>query len=225
MKADDLVRFLTPYIANYGYILVFLGVFLENSAMLGLIIPGETILIIAAFFAAQGELNIAVIMLIAFAGAVMGDNVGYYIGHRGGHPFVKKYGKYFLIHEKRLKATEKYFKQHGGKTVFIARFTSFLRALAAVTAGICRMEYKQFFWYDLAGAAIWAVVISLLGYFLGDNWPVLSKIIDRIGLGILIVFVVIVVAGILIRRLLKIKKVDEEEHDSSHSEATPRNPE
>lgn len=210
MKADDLIRLLTPYVATYGYILVFLGVFLENSAMLGLVIPGETILIIAAFYAAQGELNIAAIMVIAFVGAVMGDNVGYYIGHRGGHPFVKKYGKYFLIHEKRLSATEKYFKKHGGKTIFIARFTSFLRALAALTAGICRMDYKQFFWYDLAGAAIWTVVISLLGYFLGGNWPYLSKIIDRIGTGIFIVLVVVIVAGILVRRFLKVEKVEKD---------------
>jgi undecaprenyl-diphosphatase len=206
MKADDLVILLTPYVATYGYILVFLGVFLENSAMLGLVVPGETILIIAAFYAAQGELNIVYIMIVAFVGAVMGDNVGYYIGRRGGHPFIKKYGKYFLIHEKRLIATERYFEKHGGKTIFIARFTSFLRALAALTAGVCRMEYRLFFWYDLSGAIIWSVVISLLGYFLGDNWPVLSKIIDRIGLGILIAVIAVIAVGVLIRRRFKVEK-------------------
>ncbi len=205
MKADDLVNFLMPYVDKYGYVLVFLGVMLENSAGLGLIIPGETILIIASFYAATGSLNIGYVMVIAFVGAVIGDNIGYFIGSRGGRPFINKYGKYFLLSEKRVLATEDYFDQHGGKTVFLARFTMFLRALAAVTAGISHMKYSRFFLYDLLGALVWSIVISLLGYFLGDNWPVLSKVIDSIGLGIFTVLVLFIVVTVYYRRRQKYK--------------------
>lgn len=200
MNADELVRFLAPYVQAYGYILVFLGVFLENSAFLGLIVPGETILILAAFYAARGDLDIGVVIVIAFVGAVLGDNAGYLIGRRGGRPFFKKYGKYFFVSERRMLAVERYFEKHGGKTIFIARFTSFLRALVAVAAGISRMDYRQFFLYDLAGAAIWAVVIGLLGYFVGDNWPWLARIIDRIGLGLFALILLAIATGVYLGR-------------------------
>lgn len=200
MKADDLVQALMPYVAQYGYVLVFLSVFLENSAMLGLFVPGETILIIAAFYAARGQLNLFAVMIVAFVGAVLGDNLGYYIGLKGGHPFVVKYGKYFFVKEERLESVKKYFERHGGKTIFIARFTSFLRALAAFTAGMSKMPYRQFFIYNALGAFVWSIVISLLGYFLGGNWPLLKKIIDRAGLGLVVIIIIAVTVYVLVKR-------------------------
>ena len=163
--------------ATYGYYLVFLGVALECSAMLGFIIPGETILLLAAFYAAHGELDLTSVILLAIFGAVVGDNIGYFFGRKGGRRFILAYGKYVFITRKRLRAVDRYFKEHGGKTILIARFTSFLRALAAFTAGSLKMPYRVFFWYDFIGAIAWSITISLLGYFLGGNWPLLKKII------------------------------------------------
>ncbi|MFZ3062317.1 MAG: DedA family protein [Actinomycetota bacterium] len=198
--ARKIVEFLMPYFSNYGYYMVFFGVFLESSALLGLLVPGETVLVIAAFYAARNSLRLEYVILLAFLAAVLGDNLGYFIGLRGGRPFLKKYERYFFVSEKRLRAVERYYKNHGGKTVFIARFTAFLRALAAITAGVSRMEYKKFFLYDLLGALVWAPVVSILGYFLGYNWPLLEKILNRIGLGMLIIFVLIIVGVYVYRR-------------------------
>lgn len=206
--AEKIIRFLMPYFASYGYYFVFFGVMLENSALLGLLVPGETLLIVAAFYAAQHSLRIEYIILLAFLGAVIGDNLGYLIGRKGGRPFLQKYEHYFFVSEKRIRFVEHYYEKHGGKTVFIARFTAFLRALAAITAGVSHMEYKKFFLYDLAGAAIWSITISLLGYFLGQNWPLLSKIINRVGWGFFIVFVLIIVGIIIYRRRRKLAKIE-----------------
>ncbi len=206
MDITKVVEILKPYFMHYGYLLVFMGVMLENSAMLGVIIPGETILIIAAFYAAQHSLNIYWIVVLAFTGAVIGDNIGYYIGRRGGRRFLLKYGKYFFVKRQRLQAVEKYFKQHGGKTIFIARFTAFLRALGAITAGSVKMPYREFFAYNVAGAALWSIVISLLGYFLGGNWKLVEKILRNMGLAALALLVAGIVGVVYVRRRRDMKR-------------------
>lgn len=200
MDITRVVEILKPYFIHYGYLLVFLGVLLENSAMLGVIIPGETILIIAAFYAAQHSLNIYWVIGLAFTGAVIGDNIGFWIGRKGGRRFLLKYGKYFLVKRQRLQAVEKYFKAHGGKTIFIARFTAFLRALGAITAGSVKMPYREFFTYNVLGAAVWSVAISLLGYFLGGNWKLIEKILRNMGLTALALLVGIIVVVVIVRR-------------------------
>jgi membrane protein DedA with SNARE-associated domain len=199
MNLGKLVDWLVPFFANYGYLIIFAGVFLENSAGLGLVIPGETILILGSFFAARGSLNIVAVIVIAFVGAVLGDNLGYYIGRKGGRRLILKYGKYIFVNRHRLAHVDRYFKQHGGKTIFIARFTSFLRALAAMVAGSAKMPYRQFFFYDLAGAFIWSIVISLLGFFLGGKWDLIEKIIRRMGYAAF-ALIIIVIAGVYIFR-------------------------
>lgn len=205
---ERIVEFLMPYFSLYGYYLVFFGVMLENSALLGLVVPGETLLIIAAFYAAQNNLQIEYVIAVAFVGAVIGDNLGYWIGRRGGRAFLEKYGRWVFISERRIQAVQRYYQKHGGKTVLIARFTAFLRALAAITAGISHMEYRLFFLYDLAGAVVWAIGISLLGYFFGQNWRLLDTLINRIGWGIFILLVVIIVGAVVYRRRRRLTQVD-----------------
>lgn len=213
MEIAQLIEILKPYFEHYGYVLVFMGVMLECSAMLGLIIPGESILIIAAFYAAQGNLNVWWVMGLAFLGAVIGDNIGYYIGAHGGRRFFLKYGKYFFVKRKRLRAVDKYFKDHGGKTIFIARFTSFLRALAAITAGSMKMPFREFFAYDFAGAAIWSIVITGLGYFLGGNWPLLKKVLRDMGLVAFGLIVLVIATVVLLRRRKEYLRLEAEKDD------------
>ncbi len=206
MTAEEIVKFLSPYFKNYGYYLVFLFTFLENSAFLGLVAPGETVIVIASFFAAQGHLEISYIILLAFFGAVFGDNVGYLIGRKGGRPLIDKFG-YWLISPRKLKWAEKYFKIHGAITIFIARFTSFLRALAPLVAGISGMEYKKFLLYDFLGAVIWSIIIPLLGYFFGANWKLVKKIINRVGLGVIVLLIIIYFILRHFRRKKRLEKV------------------
>ena len=213
MFLTDLINFLSPYMATYGYYLVFFGVALECSAMLGLIIPGETILLLASFYAAHGELSLTTVILLAMAGAFIGDNIGYSIGRKGGRRFILAYGKYVFITRKHQRAVDRYFKEHGGKTILIARFTSFLRALAAFTAGSLKMPYRVFFWYDLIGAIAWSIAISLLGYFLGGNWPLVEKIIERVGYGALVLIVLIIVIALFLRYRRRKKYVEKNNAD------------
>jgi len=220
VEIAQIIEFLKPYFADYGYYFVFFGVMLECSAMLGVIIPGETLLLIASFYAAQGSLSITTVIIIAFVGAVIGDNIGYYIGAHGGRRFLLKYGKYFFVRRKRLRAVDAYFKEHGGKTIFIARFTSFLRALAAITAGSTKMPYKQFFLYDFAGAILWSIVISLLGFFLGGNWPLLKKVLRNMGLAAFAVIAFLMIAVYFINRRRKYKKLHINDDDENHDNTT-----
>lgn len=213
MFLTELINFLSPFMASFGYYLVFFGVALECSAMLGVIIPGETILLLAAFYAAHGELNLTTVIVLAIVGAVVGDNIGYSIGRKGGRRFILAYGKYVFITRKRLHVVDRYFKEHGGRTILIARFTSFLRALAAFTAGSLKMPYHVFFWYDLVGAIVWSITISVLGYFLGGNWTLLEKIMRRVGYGAVVLIILMIAAVIFLRYRRRSKYVEKNNAD------------
>lgn len=185
---------LFAYFARYGYFVVFFGVMMENA---GVPIPGETILLAAGFFAAQGHFHLWAVMAIAAFGAVIGDNVGFAIGHVGGRAALGRYGRYVFLTRKRLVQLEKFFARHGDKTILFARFVTGLRVFAALFAGAARMPWRTFVVYNLAGAILWAVVIALLGFFFGHSWKLLQHWIGRtseiIGLAVLLVIVLTLV--------------------------------
>src|ERR1051326_5855457 len=119
MNQMDILGTLLDLFKGYGYWIVFFGVMLENA---GLPVPGETILLAAGFFASEGHFSISLVMIIATTGAVLGDNGGYWIGHRVGRSVLLKYGRYVMLTEARFCSMEKYFASHGDKTVLVARF-------------------------------------------------------------------------------------------------------
>src|SRR5215467_7671934 len=120
------------YMLVYGYWAVFFGVMLENA---GVPVPGETILLVAGFFASNGHFQLPMVMLIAAAGAVTGDNIGFAIGHHYGRGILLKFGRFVFLTPKRLEHLENYFKQHGNKTILVARFITGLRVVGALLAG------------------------------------------------------------------------------------------
>jgi membrane protein DedA with SNARE-associated domain/membrane-associated phospholipid phosphatase len=178
---------------TYGYPIVFFGVMLENA---GIPVPGETILLAAGFFASHGQFSLPLVILIAAAGAVVGDNLGYLAGRRLGRPFIERYGRYFWLTPGRIEASERFFERHGNKTILIARFISGLRVFAAFFAGISRMPWRTFLIYNASGALLWATAISSLGYFFGNSWQLLEKWVGRAGL--FIAGIIIACAAILI---------------------------
>jgi membrane protein DedA with SNARE-associated domain len=123
-------------IAQYGYLLVFFGVMLES---VGIPLPGETILIAAGVMVQQGHLDLGDAIIFGILGAVIGDQLGYWVGREGGRPFVLRWGRYALVTPERLARAEWFFVRHGGKAVFLARFVTGLRAFGALVAGISRM--------------------------------------------------------------------------------------
>lgn len=178
------------YFAWYGYFVVFFGVMLENA---GVPVPGETILLAAGFFAAQGHFHLWTVMAIAAFGAMLGDNAGYTIGHKIGRAALERYGRYVRLKPERIARMDKFFARHGNKTILIARFVAGLRVFAALFAGAARMRWRTFALYNLAGAVLWAVVITLLGFFFGQSWGLLQHWIGRaseiVGLAVLLVIV------------------------------------
>ena len=150
------------FIAAYGYFAVFAIVALESS---GVPMPGETALVTAAIFAGQGTLNVFVVAACAAAGAIIGDNAGYWVGREFGFPIAYRYGRYVSLDEARLKLGQYLFLRHGGKIVFFGRFVAVLRAFAAFLAGVNRFEWEQFFFFNAAGGVIWASIYASGGFF------------------------------------------------------------
>ena len=153
---------------EYGYGAVFLGILLEN---MGIPLPGETITIVGGFLAGSGELNYWYVLASAIAGAVLGDNFGYWIGYHGGWALMTRLGRLFRIREEQLISVRDRFSQNAAKAVFLGRFVALLRIFAGPLAGIARMPYPQFILFNLAGATVWASVVVSLAYFIGKLVP------------------------------------------------------
>lgn len=160
------IQALEPTIQKYGYLAVGGLLVLEDF---GVPAPGETVLIAAAFYAGLGQLNILLVMLVGFLGAVIGDNIGFAIGHFGGHPLVERFGKYIFLTPERIGKAEGFFKRHGGKVVAIARFVEGLRQANGIIAGLSEMHWLKFLTFNVIGAALWVTTWSLLGYFGGSH--------------------------------------------------------
>lgn len=153
---------------QYGYGAVFLGILLENT---GIPIPGETITLVGGFLAGSGELNYWGVLGSAIAGAVIGDNFGYWLGYYGGWSLLTRVGKLFRIREEKLAEVRDRFSKNAGQAVFWGRFVALLRIFAGPLAGIAQMPYPKFFLYNLAGAGVWGVVTISLAYFVGKYMP------------------------------------------------------
>jgi undecaprenyl-diphosphatase len=172
---ERILDFLVPYLNQYGYATLLLLTFLETSAFLGLVAPGETIIVLCGFYAYRGVLDPWIVGAVAIGGAILGDQAGYLLGRTYGHGLIKRFGKYVLFDVKRLRATERYYERHGGKTIFIGRFTSILRSFGPVVAGISCMPYSTFLRWSVISCIIWGATFTILGYFFGKSWEVIEK--------------------------------------------------
>jgi len=168
-------------LASWGYVVVFAFVAIES---LGVPFPGETALIAAATYAGTTHrLSIAGVVAAAAAGAIIGDNVGFGLGHWGGWRLATRYGKYVRLTDKRLKLGRYIFMRHGGKVVFVSRFISILRTWAAFLAGTTRMPWRRFLFFNASGGVIWALVYGLGYFYLGHALAKASTSVD-VALGI-----------------------------------------
>jgi membrane protein DedA with SNARE-associated domain len=194
------LQLIEQYMLAYGYWAVFFGVMLENA---GLPVPGETILLVAGYFASTGVFRVPLVMLVAATGAVIGDNIGFAIGHHYGRGFLLRVGRFFFLTPKRFAHMEDYFKSHGNRTILVARFITGLRVFAALLAGASKMPWRVFFIYNVSGAILWSVVITVLGYLFGQSLPLLVKWVGRTGTILLIAAIVI---GIVVWRVQRHRK-------------------
>lgn len=200
MNRMDILEPLLNLFKAYGYWIVFFGVMLENA---GLPVPGETILLAAGFFASQHHFSVLAVMGIATTGAVMGDNCGYWVGHRVGRRLLVRYGRYVMLTESRFRGMEKYFESHGDKTVLVARFITGFRVFTALFAGATGMRWSKFLLFNVLGAISWAVVMTLLGFFFGKSWNLLEQYIKGAGLGLAAVLAIAFIVYQILRRRKK----------------------
>lgn len=180
---------LTHLLSTYGYWVVFVFVAIEST---GIPFPGETALLAASIYAGTTHnLQIGLVIAAAAAGAIIGDNIGYFVGREGGFRLVRRYGRYIHLDERKLKVGIFLFQRHGGKVVFFGRFVAVLRAWAAFLAGVNLMRWPRFLVFNAAGGILWATLYGVGGYLLGNNVHSFSGVFGRITLGLAALLLII----------------------------------
>jgi membrane protein DedA with SNARE-associated domain len=157
---------LEPTLDQYGYLAVCGLVLIEDF---GVPVPGETVLILGAVYAGSGRLNIVLVALLGFLGAVLGDNIGFALGHFGGRRLVERYGRYIFLTPARMDKATDFFERHGGKIIIVARFVEGLRQANGIIAGTTGMHWARFLFFNAIGAALWVAVWTSIGYFSGSH--------------------------------------------------------
>jgi membrane protein DedA with SNARE-associated domain len=194
-------------VEDYGLIVLFLLVAMESS---GIPLPGETALITAGVLASQGHFDIVWVIVLAAAGAIVGDNIGYWIGREGGRRLLGRWAWTRRLRDRFIPPAERFFERHGGKTIFIARFVAVLRVAGAWIAGMSRMTWWKFLFWNAAGGICWALLVGLVSYYLGHAAADAIQRWGLIGGGIA---VVLAIALFLVVQYLT-KRVAEEEEAS-----------
>jgi membrane protein DedA with SNARE-associated domain len=177
---------------HYGLAALFLIVMLESG---GVPLPGETALVAAGVFASRGKLDILAVVVVAAAAAIIGDNLGYWIGRTGGRGLLERSRLLNRWSDRVLPWAEEFFHRHGAKTIFIGRFFSVLRVTAAWMAGVSRMHWWRFFLWNAAGGICWAVLVGLVAYFAGEAVANAISHYGLIGGGALVALVLAGLAG------------------------------
>ena len=178
----DLINLIT----TVGYVGLFIIIFSESGLLIGLLLPGDSLLFTAGFLASQGYLNITTLVVLMFVAAVSGDSFGYFFGRKIGHRIFTK-EKSLLLSKDHIQRSERFFEKHGPKAIIIARFTPVIRTLAPILAGVGKMKYSVFIFYNILGGLIWGMGIPISGYYLGQSIPN----IDQFLIPIIVVVVVL----------------------------------
>ncbi len=170
---------------------------LVGAESMGLPVPGETALIAAAVLAHQGHLAIGAVIAVAAAAAIVGDNIGYLVGRRGGRWLLERPGPLHARRHRLLERGDEFFERHGPKAVFLARFVAGARVTAAWMAGANHMRWRTFLTWNALGGVVWTVAIGLLGFFLG---AAAERLVRSAGLAALALAAVVIVAAVVVHR-------------------------
>lgn len=200
----DLLQILQNALHTLGYPAITIFILIESA---GIPFPGETMLLLASFYAAiDHQLHLPIIIACAAIGTIVGDNLGYYLGRTGGKTIIERYGHRIFLKPEHLKHAETFFAKHGDKTVFLGRFVAILRTWSAFLAGVNRMHWRTFLIYNTAGGILWATLYGVLGYYTGrflhDNFSQIEHLASTVTwtLGTIIVIGACIVAFMLYRK-------------------------
>ena len=179
----DIVNFIVETIGSLGYIGIFILMFLESTVFP---IPSEVVMIPAGYLAFKGEMNIYIVIFLGVLGSLSGALFNYYFALKFGRTFLLKYGKYFFVSHESIEKTEKFFKNHGHISTFSGRLIPGLRHYISLPAGLARMNLFVFCLYTTFGAALWVVILTVLGYYLGDNQELIKEYLRYLIVGLLL---------------------------------------
>jgi len=204
---NALIEWLGSLYDQYGYLIVFLGALGENTAFVGLILPGGTLALLGAFYARAGTLNIAWVIFFAWIGTVLGYHVDYLIGRF----LLGKYAPAWSASRMgrrirlagRLRLGQRMLRKYGGRTIFISHAIGHIRSFVALSAGMTHMRYRRFLGFELIAALFWSGGYCLLGYFLGAEFEMLQGVIERWGLVLVGALVLGYIGWRLVRRRVR----------------------
>ena len=210
---------LEALLGRWGYLVIFAAMLLENA---GLPLPGETVTLLGGYAAGSGQLSLLGVMAAAASGAVLGDNIGYWVGRRLGWTLLLRVGRLLRQQPDQMELWRERFLRHAGLSVFLGRFVAVLRVLAGPMAGAVAMPYRRFLLCNLAGAVLWAGTMVSLAW-LGGRWIPISRLLSGVvqfGFGaLLLVTLIVLLPGLISRweRAWRAKADDGETDDPSGS--------
>jgi len=185
----ELAQTLVDLIFDWGYIGIFIMMAIESSFIP---FPSEIVLIPAGYLASKGDMSVGAIMGSALAGSLIGAFINYYLALTLGRKILTRYGKYFFIKESALEKMDDFFAKHGHISTFTGRLIPGIRQLISIPAGLAKMNLAEFSLYTTLGAGVWAFVLTMLGYFIGENQQLIDIYLKQITIVVLVVLVLLV---------------------------------
>jgi undecaprenyl-diphosphatase len=204
-ELQQLLEDISNTLGAWTYLLVGFFAFAETGAFVGLVVPGETVMLLGGAVAGQGAIDIYILIAIAWFAAWAGDTTSFFIGRRLGRGFVMRNGPRVGISHERFEKVEDYFGRHGGKTIFIGRFVSLVRAFAPFIAGSSGMRYRAFVPYSILGTGLWASAHILVGYFFSRSIDSAAKYAGK-GAFLLATVIVVIVGGVYLVRRFRVEE-------------------
>lgn len=198
---EKLVEDIAQTLGQWTYLVVGVLAFLETGAFVGLVAPGESVVIVGGVIAGQGEISLIVLIGIVWAAAILGDTTSFFIGRRLGRGFILRHGPKVKIDEARLEQVESYFDRHGGKTILVGRFIGLVRALAPFVAGSSGLAYRRFIPFSIIGCGLWATAFCVLGYVFYESFDQVADIAGKATFGFGVTVAAIVGAVFAYRQL------------------------
>lgn len=208
---SGIVHWLQGVQGPVAYAVIAALVFGEAAVFIGFVLPGETAVLIGGVLAATGRLQLAVVLVLVVVAAILGDTVGYEVGRHLGPRALSS--RPLRRHRSRIEGAQAFLRRRGGTAVFIGRWTAFLRAVMPGLAGVSRMPYPRFLFFNAAGGLLWGVAVALLGYFAGNSY---QKVEGTLGRTSAIVLAVLVVAVLVVWHRQRRRKT----HDSRAQESS-----
>lgn len=187
---ETVSNFAIYLIESLGYWGVFLGMTIESACIP---LPSEVIMPLAGFVAYRGEMSLIGVTVVGAAGNLVGSWIAYFVGLKGGKPFLEKYGKYVLISPRRIEMAHEWFERYGHEAVLISRMLPVIRTFISFPAGIAEMDLKKFSIYTLIGSIPWCFALAYIGFMLGPNWTILKEYFHYMDV---VVVVAVVILGI-----------------------------